>query len=77
VLHYIKLACLSYSSSPISYRGSNYQVSDLLKVKASIISDCQKIIREQVYGRAKDMGGELLKFNDERSFVIEPLLGIR
>jgi len=49
----------------------------LLKVKASIISDCQKIIREQVYGRAKDMGGELLKFNDERSFVIEPLLGIR
>jgi hypothetical protein len=49
----------------------------LLRVKAEVISECQQVVRDQVYGTTKDISTDLLKYKDERSFVIEPLLGIK
>jgi len=49
VIHQLKLACLSYTSSLIPYRDKKYAVSELLKVKANVIAQCQKLIRENQY----------------------------
>jgi hypothetical protein len=39
-LQMLKLACISYTSSPITYREKKYHVSELLKIKAGVIADC-------------------------------------
>ena len=51
-------------------------LSDLLKVKASVINDCQKIIREQVYNSSAYDGVEKRNKNDEKGFIIQPLIQI-
>ena len=40
ILRQLKLACLSYTQSPIPYQDKMYKVSDLLRVKAQVIANC-------------------------------------
>ena len=41
-----KLACLMYSQGAINYSNKKYHVDELLRIKASLVSDCQRIVRE-------------------------------
>jgi hypothetical protein len=70
----LKLACISYTSSPIPYREKNYHVSELLKIKAGVIADCQRVLRENIYKTAHRDGATIRQRRDEEAFVIEPLL---
>jgi hypothetical protein len=72
VIHQLKLACLSYTQSPITYHEKEYTVSELLKVKAEVISSCQRLMRDFII--PKNDAEVLRSCNDERAFVIEPLL---
>ena len=76
VVRQLKLACLSYTQSPVPYREKLYNVSDLLSAKAKIIINCQKLLREHTFKTSKHAGQELLKLNDENGFIIEPLLEV-
>lgn len=51
-----KHACLVYRASPIEYNNKKYHVSDLIEVKASVVAECQKMVRESVYGTKKSYG---------------------
>lgn len=72
VVHQLKLACLSYTQSPITYQSKEYTVSELLKVKAEVISSCQRIVRDLI--SPKNDAEALKNCKDERAYVIEPLL---
>lgn len=48
----------------------------MLKVKGGVISECQRIIRDNLYHTNHHDGENILKYHDERSYVIEPLLGV-
>ena len=74
VMQQLKIACLSYTQAPISYANKDYLVSELLKVKARVISQTQSILREKIYATAKHSGINIRECPDERSFVISPLL---
>ena len=74
LIHQLKLCCLSYTAAPITYKDRQFQLSELLKTKANVISDCQRLIRQKIYqSRAYD-GEDVYKNPDERSFIIEPLM---
>ena len=73
-LNAIKVACLGYSQSPISYQGRDYHVSDLLKVKATVVAQCQRMLRENLFQTKEHMGMDIRAEDNERSYVITPLL---
>ena len=74
VIHQLKMACLSYTSSPITYQEKRYQLSELLRVKAKVISECQKLIRTNLHKTPEYDGIMLRNKEDEHGFIIEPLL---
>ena len=73
ILQAIKMACLVYTEGNIDYSNNKYHVDDLLEVKASVISDCQRKVRERMYGK-DSYGKDIKNIQTEKSFVIEPLL---
>ena len=73
----MKLACISYTSSPVTYREKNYHVSELLRIKAEVIADCQRVLRENIYKTTERDGTNIRNKRDEDAFVIEPLLEAR
>lgn len=58
------------------YKDRYYKVSDLLRVKGNVIAECQRLVRDKLYNSENYDGEETLRFKDERSFVIEPLLNL-
>lgn len=40
------------------------------------MNECQKLIRENIYNSKEHDGANVYQFNDERSFLIEPLYSI-
>ena len=69
-----KHACLAYSASPIPYNNKNYHVSELLSVKASVVAKCQRMVRENLFGTRESYGKDIRNLNNEKGFVIEPLM---
>ena len=69
-----KHACLAYSASPIPYNNKNYHVSELLSVKASVVARCQRMVREHLFGTRESYGKDIRNLNNEKGFVIEPLM---
>ena len=69
-----KNACLVYSASPIPYNNKNYHVSELLSVKASVVAQCQRLVRESIFGTSESYGIDIRNENNEKGFVIEPML---
>ena len=49
ILQQIKMACLSYTSSPIEYGDKKFTVNEILKVRAAVIAECQRLVRESIY----------------------------
>ena len=72
-MHSLKVACLCYTSSMVSYQGKLFKIADLLTVKSNILAKTCKLVRNKIYGAAYD-GPDLQKYQDERGFVIEPLM---
>ena len=58
-LNAIKVACLGYSQSPITYQGKGYHVSDLLTVKASVVARCQRMLRENLFQTKDNYGVDI------------------
>ena len=50
------MACLVYTEGKIDYSNNKYHVDDLIEVKASVISDCQRKVRERMYGTKESYG---------------------
>ena len=73
-LNAIKVACLGYSQSPITYQGKDYHVSDLLGVKASVVAKCQRMLRENLFQTRDNFGVDIRTQDNERGFVITPLM---
>lgn len=48
-----------------------------MRVKANLMSDTQKLIRENIFKSKTHDGATLYQHNDERSFVIEPLADVQ
>ena len=72
-----KHACLVYRANPISYNNKEYHVSDLLGVKASVVAQCQRMVREHIYGTKESYGKDIRNQDNEKSFVIEQLLNTK
>lgn len=49
VIQQLKLACLSFTSSPINYQDKKYEVSEMLRVKANVLAECQRVIRDNLF----------------------------
>lgn len=60
--------------SPINYGGKRYAVSEILRIKAQVLSSCQKLIRENLYPSTQYDGVNIRKQTDELGFIIEPML---
>jgi hypothetical protein len=48
ILQQIKMACLSYTSTPIEYGDRKFTMNEILKVRAAVIAECQRIVRENL-----------------------------
>jgi len=48
-------------------------LSDLLKVKANVINECSRLVRDNIFKSKNHDGATIQKYNDERGFIIEPL----
>ena len=72
-----KHACLVYRASPIQYNSKEYHVSDLMGVKASVVAQCQRMVREYVFGHKESYGKDIRDQDNENSFVIEQLLNTK
>lgn len=70
-----KIACLSYTQQPITYRQKHYHVTDLLGLRAETLTACQRLIRANLKG-SYNMGETIRKRTDEEAFIIEPIMQI-
>ena len=70
----IKQACFVYTQSPIPYKNENYHVSELLSVKAKIVAQCQRMLRENKFKTQQTVGEAIRFLDNENGFVINPLL---
>lgn len=43
-------------------------------MKASVLTECQRLIRDAIYSSSDYDGEGVKKWSDERAFVIEPLV---
>lgn len=57
----------------MTYQEKQYEVSELQKVKATVLSECQRLVRETVYKSKEYDGADIALMDDEKSFIIEPL----
>lgn len=48
----------------------------MIKTKGTVIADCQKMFREYLYQTTERDAATMRNLRDERSFVIESLLGV-
>jgi len=48
----IKQACLMYTQSPVPYKNESYHISELLNVKAQVVAQCQRMLRENLFETA-------------------------
>ena len=49
-------------------------MSELLRIKAKVIAECQTLIRRNLYPNAEHDGILMRNPEDEKGFIIEPLL---
>ena len=52
-------------------------MSDLLSVKASVVAQCQRMVREHIHGTKESYGKDIRNQDNEKSFVIEQLLNTK
>ena len=72
-LNAIKVACLTHTQSHIPYQGKNYHVSDLLDTKATVVAQCQRMLRENLFQTKDNSGIDIRLEDNEKGFIITPL----
>lgn len=56
VIHQLKMACLSYTQSPVTYQEKRYAITEMFRVRGQVLSMCQKLIRQNIY-KSKEHDG--------------------
>lgn len=70
------MACLSYQPSLIKYQNHKFKVTDMHKLKGKILTQCLRLLRDAINGESFD-GQNMQNFEDERAYIIEPLLKLQ
>ena len=62
-----------YTQGLIPYHNEEYHVDDVLNIKASVVAQCQKLVRENVLGTNESAGAPIRDLQSDKAFIIEPL----